>query len=119
LSLYRNSDDFGLPDRGLKKLFERDDPRGLPPPYVDKIKRVLLALDTAGEYKVLDLPGFGLHPLTGGLAGFWSITISRNWRITFRFEVSIRPTLTSLTIIDWTAQNADEESSAPWFSGQV
>jgi proteic killer suppression protein len=34
----------------------------------------------------LDLPGFRLHPLKGDLKGFWSITVSGNWRIIFRFE---------------------------------
>ncbi len=32
------------------------------------------------------MPGYRLHPLKGGLKGYWSVTISRNWRITFRFE---------------------------------
>ena len=72
--------------RGLKKLFEHDDPRGLPRPYIEKIQRVLLALDTVSEPAALDLPGFGLHRLSGDLAGFWSITVSRNWRIVFQFE---------------------------------
>ena len=34
----------------------------------------------------LDLPGYRLHPLKGALKGFWSMTISGNWRILFRFE---------------------------------
>ncbi len=34
----------------------------------------------------MDLPGYGLHPLKGDLKAFWSITVSRNWRIIFRFE---------------------------------
>ena len=34
----------------------------------------------------MDLPGFRLHPLKGGLAGFWSIVIRANWRIIFRFD---------------------------------
>ena len=34
----------------------------------------------------MDLPGWRLHPLKGEPAGFWSVTISANWRIVFRFE---------------------------------
>lgn len=34
----------------------------------------------------MDLPGFRLHPLKGGFAGFWTVTVSANWRIVFRFE---------------------------------
>jgi proteic killer suppression protein len=32
------------------------------------------------------LPGYRLHPLKGDLQDFWSITVSGNWRIIFRFE---------------------------------
>jgi toxin HigB-1 len=34
----------------------------------------------------MNLPGLRLHPLKGSLAGCWSVTISANWRIVFRFE---------------------------------
>ncbi|MCY4368802.1 MAG: type II toxin-antitoxin system RelE/ParE family toxin [bacterium] len=34
----------------------------------------------------LDLPKYQLHPLKGALAGCWSVRVSGNWRITFRFE---------------------------------
>ena len=32
------------------------------------------------------LPGFRLHPLKGKLKGRWSVSVSGNWRIVFRFE---------------------------------
>ncbi len=34
----------------------------------------------------MDLPGYRLHPLKGELSGLWSVTVSGNWRIVFRFE---------------------------------
>jgi proteic killer suppression protein len=34
----------------------------------------------------MNKPGFRLHPLSGDLAGFWSVTVSGNWRIIFRFD---------------------------------
>ena len=34
----------------------------------------------------MDIPGHGLHELRGDLAGHWAVRVSRNWRITFRFE---------------------------------
>ncbi len=34
----------------------------------------------------MDFPGLRLHPLTGDMKGFWSVTVSANWRIIFRFE---------------------------------
>jgi proteic killer suppression protein len=32
------------------------------------------------------LPGLGLHPLKGGLSGYFAVDVSGNWRVTFRFE---------------------------------
>ena len=46
----------------------------------------LADLDDADKPSDLDLPGYRLHPLRGDLRGFWSISISANWRIIFRFE---------------------------------
>jgi len=72
--------------RGLKRLFEDDDRRGLNAQHVEKIRRVLARLDGASEPGQMNLPGWRLHPLKGELARFWSVTISANWRIVFRFE---------------------------------
>ncbi|MGH6663339.1 MAG: type II toxin-antitoxin system RelE/ParE family toxin [Pseudolabrys sp.] len=72
--------------RGLKRLYEHDDRSKLRPDLVDKIILMLVRLDAAGTIKDMDVPGFGLHRLSGALKGFWSVTISRNWRIVFRFE---------------------------------
>ena len=47
---------------------------------------MLAHLDRAEKPGDLDLPGYRLHPLKGSLKGFWSVTISGNWRIIFRIE---------------------------------
>jgi len=72
--------------RGLRRLYEDNDSSGALSQYVAKIRRILLALDNAEDIRALDLPGFRLHPLKGDLVGFWSVTVSGNWRIIFRFE---------------------------------
>jgi proteic killer suppression protein len=72
--------------RGLRRLYEDNDSSGVLSQYVAKIRRILLALDNAEDIRALDLPGFRLHPLKGDLVGFWSVTVSGNWRIIFRFE---------------------------------
>jgi len=33
----------------------------------------------------MNVPGWRLHPLTGDLAGRWSVWVNGNWRLTFRF----------------------------------
>ena len=72
--------------KGLKLLFEKGDRRRVLPDYADKIERILARLEEASEVGNMDLPGFRLHPLKGDLAGNWSVTVSGNWRIVFRFE---------------------------------
>ena len=72
--------------KGLKLLFERGDRRRVSPDFVRKIERILARLEEASEVANMDLPGFRRHPLKGDLAGFWSVTVSGNRRIVFRFE---------------------------------
>ena len=72
--------------RGLRRLYEREAPSRIPADQLDRIALALADLDAAGKPGDLDLPGYRLHPLRGDRQGSWSISISRNWRITFRFE---------------------------------
>ena len=76
----------GFRHRGLKLLFERDDPRKVQADYADKIARILARLEEASEADDMDLPGFRLHRLKGDLTGFRSVKVSGNWRVIFRFE---------------------------------
>lgn len=73
-------------DRGLKRLYERGDRSKIRADLVDKVERVLARLDQALVIEDMNLPGYRLHELKGDLKGFWSITLSGNWRIIFRFE---------------------------------
>lgn len=72
--------------KGLKRLFEKDNPSGVRAEQAGRIRDVLSQLDQAARATDLDLPGYRLHALKGDLQGFWSVTISGNWRIIFRFE---------------------------------
>lgn len=72
--------------KGLKRLFDDGDRRGVKPEYADKIERVLARLEEASDVANMDLPGFRLHPLKGDLAGWWAVVISANWRVVFRFD---------------------------------
>ena len=76
----------GFRHKGLKLLFESGQRRKVQPEYADKIERILARLDEAAKVDNMDLPGFRLHPLKGDLAGYWSVTVSGNWRIVFRFD---------------------------------
>ena len=72
--------------KGLKLLFDKGDRRKVQSDHADKIERILARLEESSEVGNMDLPGFRLHPLKGDLAGFWSVTVSGNWRVIFRFE---------------------------------
>jgi len=43
-------------------------------------------LDCSQTPDDINLPGLNLHPLKGNRAGYWSIKVNANWRITFRFD---------------------------------
>jgi len=72
--------------KGLKRLFEYDDPKGVRPDQIEKLKNILAVLNRARVPSDMDLPGFRLHPLKGDRKGLWSVAVSANWRVIFRFE---------------------------------
>jgi proteic killer suppression protein len=71
--------------KGLKRLYEDDDPRGVDAEHADKLRDILVRLDAARDVADMDVPGFRLHPLKGGRRGFWAVTVRANWRVVFRF----------------------------------
>ena len=72
--------------RGLKRFFEKDDPRKLPPDMVDRIRDILARLHQAEVIEDMNVHSYRLHPLKGNRKGEWGVTVRANWRITFRFE---------------------------------
>jgi toxin HigB-1 len=76
----------GFRHKGLKLLYEKGDRRRVSAEFADKIERILARLDEATEPGNMNLPGFRLHPLKGDFAGYWSVSVSGNWRIIFRFD---------------------------------
>jgi toxin HigB-1 len=72
--------------KGLKRLFEDDDPRGVSAEHVEKLRDILARLDAAKTVTDMDIPGFRLHRLKGGRKAFWTVTVRANWRVIFRFE---------------------------------
>lgn len=72
--------------KGLKRLYEEDDSRGVSADHVVKLRDILARLDAAVTIADLDVPGFRLHPLKGQEKGFWAVTVRANWRVIFRFS---------------------------------
>lgn len=73
--------------KGLRNLIEDDDRSGLPAVAVDKILRIVLFLqDMQHEDELRSIPSWKTHLLTGNRKGVWSLSVTKNWRITFRLE---------------------------------
>lgn len=72
--------------KGLEKFFTEGSKAGFNPAHADKLRRQLARLNTDITPQQMDVAGWKLHALTGELAGHWSIWVSGNWRLTFRFE---------------------------------
>ena len=72
--------------KGLRLLFERGEERRLNPQWVPRIKRILAALNIAGAPDEIDAPGYEFHELIGKRKGTYSVTVTRNWRLTFEWD---------------------------------
>lgn len=72
--------------KGLRRLFEEDDARGVQAEHARKLRNILARLESARTVEDMDIPGFRLHPLKGALGGVWSVTVNANWRVVFRFS---------------------------------
>lgn len=72
--------------KGLESLFRSGSKAGVQPAHVGRLRRQLAQLDAASKPQDMNLPGWRLHPLKGDLAGHWSVWVSGNWRMTFRFD---------------------------------
>ena len=82
----------------LERLYETGERRGVPPNFANKIERILARLDVAAEPTDMNLPGYRLHPLTGPHRGYWSVRVSGNWRIIFRF---VRMNVCDVDLVDY------------------
>lgn len=72
--------------KGLQKFFFAGTKKGIQPKHAEKLADILDLLDATSETKDMNFPGSDLHPLKGDLRDFWSVKVSGNWRIIFRFD---------------------------------
>ncbi|MEL7219485.1 MAG: type II toxin-antitoxin system RelE/ParE family toxin [Pseudomonadota bacterium] len=72
--------------KGLRRFFETGNSKGVVGD-VDRLRKMLAFIDAAEDLDELGVPpNYGLHPLTGDRKGTWSMTVTRNWRLTFRMN---------------------------------
>ncbi|MFB8790160.1 MAG: type II toxin-antitoxin system RelE/ParE family toxin [Potamolinea sp.] len=73
-------------NKALEKLLKENINKGIPKGLEKKIRIRLEVIDSALIIDDIRLPGYDLHELKGDRKETWSIKVSGNWRITFRFE---------------------------------
>ncbi len=72
--------------KGLERFFTKSDRRGIDARQVDRIRRILDRLDAVARPEDMNLPGYRFHSLKGERKGAYAVSVSGNWRITFRFD---------------------------------
>lgn len=73
--------------KGLRRFMEDDSTAALQPAVVPKLRRILSFLqDMESEAELLTVPTWKVHRLAGDLKNVWSLSVTRNWRITFRID---------------------------------
>ncbi|WP_275100308.1 type II toxin-antitoxin system RelE/ParE family toxin [Sedimenticola hydrogenitrophicus] len=72
--------------KGLANFFKSGSTAGIQVAHAKRLRLILGRLNAASSTKDMDLPGLRLHELTGNRSGIWSVTVSGNWRVTFRFD---------------------------------
>jgi toxin HigB-1 len=72
--------------RGLKALYLGRSAARVAPAHVDRLRGILAVLDRSRTAQDMNLPGLRLHALKGALHGHYAVSVSGNWRVTFRFE---------------------------------
>ena len=71
--------------KGLARLFETGSKAGVQAQHVERLRLILGRLSASTVPADMDLPGLMLHPLKGERKGTWSVWVSGNWRVTFKF----------------------------------
>lgn len=71
--------------KGLEAFFLKGTTKGIQSKHADRIADILDLLDAADTIQVMNFPGSRLHKLEPKKDEIWSVKVSGNWRITFKF----------------------------------
>jgi toxin HigB-1 len=70
--------------KALRNFAETGRAKGLPGNVVERLRNMLAYISAAGSVEELKVPpNYGAHELTGDRNGTWSLTVTKNWRMTF------------------------------------
>ena len=72
--------------KGIEKFFLTGSKAGIQPKHAAKLGQQLTLLNAATKPEQMNVPGWEFHSLKGDLAAHWAVSVSGNWRLTFRFD---------------------------------
>jgi len=72
--------------KSLEKFYLDGDERGIQPHHSEKLGRILDTMDSAHNIKDMNYPGSNLHKLEPKTKDIWSVDLSGNWRIVFKYK---------------------------------
>ena len=72
--------------KGLERFFTASDHRAIDASHAGRIRRMLDRLDAAVRAEDMNVPGYKFHGKKGNRKGTYAVSVSGNWRMTFRFE---------------------------------
>lgn len=72
--------------KGIERFFKTGSKAGIQAQHANRLRVMLTRLDVATRPEDMDAPGWDLHPLKFDLAGHWAVSVSGNWRMTFKFD---------------------------------
>jgi len=72
--------------KGLEAFFKAGSKSGIQAKHAKRLQLILGRLNASTSASDMDLPGLYLHALSGNREDTWSVRVSGNWRVTFRFN---------------------------------
>lgn len=72
--------------KGLERFFAKSERRGIDAKHAERVRRLLDRLDAVAKADDMNIPGNRFHALKGDRKGTYAVSVSGNWRITFKFD---------------------------------
>ena len=72
--------------KGLERFFKTGKKSGIQSQHAKRLQLILGRLNASTSPEDMNLPGLYLHQLSGKRSKYWSVRVSGNWRVTFRFN---------------------------------
>ena len=75
----------GFRHKVLAKFFATGSKASVQAQHAKRLRLILGLLSAATSPQDMALPGLSLHSLGGDRKGTWAVSVSGNWRVTFKF----------------------------------